>query len=137
MADSYFSGVSAFAAAVDRIMAKAQAASAAALAEAAKAVRDQARTDASGRPGPNIVSGSLRNSIVVDGPRADGLGWVAFVGPTAPYGRRVELGFHGADSLGRVYDQTGFPYMEPAFHEVERVALPALYRKWWGEAVRP
>jgi len=30
------------------------------------------------------------------------------------YARRVELGFKDADSLGRVYDQAGQPYMRPA-----------------------
>lgn len=30
------------------------------------------------------------------------------------YARRVEFGFKGADSLGRVYDQAGQPYMRPA-----------------------
>lgn len=31
-----------------------------------------------------------------------------------PYAWRMEEGFHGADSLGRVYDEDGKPYMRPA-----------------------
>lgn len=30
------------------------------------------------------------------------------------YARRIELGFQGKDKLGRVYDQTGFPFLRPA-----------------------
>lgn len=33
------------------------------------------------------------------------------------YARRIELGFVGADSLGRVYHQAPQPYMRPAFEE--------------------
>jgi hypothetical protein len=40
------------------------------------------------------------------------------VGPTIIYARRIELGFKGADSLGRVYDQAPNPYAKPAFEEV-------------------
>ena len=31
-----------------------------------------------------------------------------------PQARRLELGFQGADSLGRVYDQRGRPHLGPA-----------------------
>lgn len=33
------------------------------------------------------------------------------------YGRRQELGFHGADSLGRIYHQPARPFMKPAVEE--------------------
>lgn len=36
------------------------------------------------------------------------------VGPTTPYGRRLEFGFVGEDSLGRNYHQAAQPYMRPA-----------------------
>ena len=32
-----------------------------------------------------------------------------------PYARRIEYGFVGADSLGRIYNQAAQPYMRPAF----------------------
>jgi hypothetical protein len=33
-----------------------------------------------------------------------------------PYAARIELGFHGEDSLGRHYEQDGEPYMTPALY---------------------
>mgnify|MGYP001292038658 CR=1 FL=1 len=40
-----------------------------------------------------------------------------------PYARRIELGFHGTDSLGRRYNQAGQPYLRPAYEEKRMVAL--------------
>lgn len=58
----------------------------------------------------HVVSGTLRRSwhVTVAGNTAE-------VGPTTVYARRQELGFAGADSLGRVYDTPGWPYVKPAF----------------------
>lgn len=36
----------------------------------------------------------------------------------APNMHRLEVGFHGADSLGRVYDQEGQPALGPAFDRI-------------------
>lgn len=36
------------------------------------------------------------------------------VGTNVEYARRIELGFAGADSLGRIYDQPARPYLRPA-----------------------
>lgn len=72
---------------------------------------------------PNIVTGNLRRSI-----RSSTLmhwgrgGWVKEVGPTAIYGRRVEMGFKGADSRGRVYNQPAYPYFGPAVKRLRPVA---------------
>lgn len=33
------------------------------------------------------------------------------------YGRRQELGFHGTDKLGRVYQQPARPFLKPAVEE--------------------
>lgn len=38
-------------------------------------------------------------------------------GTNLVYGPRVEHGFSGADSLGRVYNQPAKPYLRPAFDE--------------------
>lgn len=53
---------------------------------------------------------------------ADSIG-AALIGPmkeevsvNVPYAWRMERGFHGADSLGRVYDQDGKPYAEPTLN---------------------
>jgi trans-2-enoyl-CoA reductase len=37
----------------------------------------------------------------------------AVVGTTAPQARRLEFGFVGADSLGRVYNDAPLPHFEP------------------------
>jgi hypothetical protein len=44
--------------------------------------------------------------------------YAAFVGPTMIYARRIELGFSGPDSLGRVYHQAPRPYVRPVFEAV-------------------
>ncbi|MEU9774575.1 hypothetical protein [Streptomyces sp. NPDC047968] len=73
---------------------------------------------ASGRPGPNAITGRYRASWqthVV--PRRHGA--TATVGTFAPQGRRLELGFYGADSLGRVYAQPPFPHVAPALVQLQ------------------
>lgn len=42
----------------------------------------------------------------------------ARVGTSEPQGYRLEHGFHGADSLGRVYAQSPHPHVEPAAAQV-------------------
>ncbi|MEA2704264.1 MAG: hypothetical protein QOD63_2209 [Actinomycetota bacterium] len=37
---------------------------------------------------------------------------------TAPDLHRLEVGFHGADSLGRIYDQAAQPALGPAFDRI-------------------
>lgn len=44
------------------------------------------------------------------------------------YARRIELGFQGKDSRGRVFDQPGFPYLRPAAEE-EYPKLPRRIRR--------
>lgn len=46
-------------------------------------------------------AGVLKSEVVVD----------------VPYAKRLEFGFHGADSLGRVYNNAPEPYAEPALLE--------------------
>lgn len=62
-----------------------------------------------------VVTGSLRRSIVTF-PGSGGLGYM--VAPTIIYSRRIELGFVGPDSLGRVYNQQPHPYFKPAVTSV-------------------
>lgn len=58
-----------------------------------------------------VVEGTLRRSW-----RAEIQGTTAEVGPTTVYARRQELGFHGPDSLGRVFTHDpGWPYVRPAY----------------------
>lgn len=85
---------------------------------------------ASGRPGPNVITGRYRASWQAQvRPRRNGA--TAVVGTFAPQGRRLELGFYGADSLGRVYAQPPFPHVAPALALIqprfaERIATAAM-----------
>lgn len=108
--------------------------------------------DAKGRA--PYVTGNLRRSIHVGGEGSVGgldgdttgtdIGGQAVgrnsvevsVGTNVEYAARLEFGFAGADSLGRVYNQQPRPYLRPALEstrgEVEREiagALRALLRK--------
>jgi hypothetical protein len=72
---------------------------------------ERIQTAASGRPGPNIVSGNLYGSIQVDHTLGDVDGWgAATVYTNVVYARRLELGFNGSDALGRVYNQPPYPF---------------------------
>ncbi|MFF6903511.1 HK97 gp10 family phage protein [Streptomyces hydrogenans] len=76
------------------------------------------RANASGRPGPNVITGRYRSS------------WTA-TGRLIPYGAectittdrsqdyRLEFGFVGVDSLGRRYNQPPFPHVGPAIPIIE------------------
>ena len=128
-------GVAGFEHALDDLIAAADIASREIVSKGGEIIAAHAKTHAAGRPGPNVVSGALRASIVVDHVISIGPGsWVSVTGPTIIYGRRIELGFHGADSLGRVYDQGPFPYFEPGF--TESIAdLDVLAREVWGASL--
>jgi len=75
---------------------------------------------ASGRPGPNAPTGDYRRSWGLEFfPSAKSPS--VLVGTNKPQGRRLEYGFTGADSLGRVYNQPPYPHVAPAFDEVEKL----------------
>ena len=94
-------------AAITQMMERIAVASSAAVKTAALAVQ------AAGMKHTKVVSGSLRRSW-----RTESQGpYAAFVGPTMIYARRIELGFEGPDSLGRVYHQAPKPYVRPAYDE--------------------
>lgn len=87
----------------------------AAVHEFAVLLTERIQTAASGRPGPRIQSGNLYGSIQIDHNLGDADGWgVATVYTDVPYARRLELGFHGADSLGRHYSQQPYPFFSRA-----------------------
>jgi hypothetical protein len=71
------------------------------------------RGNASGRPGPNVITGAYRNSWQASTRRIP-YGAMCTLGTDAPQGRRLEWGFTGTDSLGRSYNQPPFPHVEPA-----------------------
>ena len=69
---------------------------------------------------PHIRTGNLARSIAVRDVKMVGPGrWMSTTAPTMAYGRRVELGFRGTDSLGRKYDQKAYPYLQPGYDAVK------------------
>ncbi|MBY8884783.1 HK97 gp10 family phage protein [Streptomyces sp. PTM05] len=88
-------------------------------------MRVRIQRNASGRPGPNVITGQYRASWDVR--MAPGGGQVvAEVFSDAPQARRLEYGFVGVDAIGRHYRQPPFPHVEPAFRRTEPEFLRAL-----------
>lgn len=128
-------GLKEFDAVMDRILAAVDGATARGVGEAAHLVEAKAKANASGHPGPGVVTGANRRSIYVDGPRREGIGaYSARIGPSMIYSRRLELGFDGADSLGRIYHQAPRAFLRPALDDA-RSEFDAIFAKHWGAAV--
>jgi hypothetical protein len=86
------------------------------------------RSHASGGQGPEIQSGEYRGSWRMEF-RSNAKGYaVATVGTDSPQGYRLEMGFQGTDSLGRVFDQQPNPHVEPATAEVREVFVGQVAR---------
>ncbi|MCX4749233.1 hypothetical protein OG455_27635 [Kitasatospora sp. NBC_01287] len=68
---------------------------------------------ASGRPGPNAPTGDYRRSWTTE-VRVTAAGVEAVVGTNKPQAARLEYGFSGADSLGRIYHQPPLPHVGPS-----------------------
>jgi hypothetical protein len=86
----------------------------------ARLARAMIRYNASGRPGPNIITGDYFDSWGPAQPFAVPDGGGATLGTTAPQGRRLEYGFMNMyDSLGRFYRQPPFPHVQPAYEELD------------------
>lgn len=88
------------------------------------------KAHASGRPGPNAITGHYRGSWTTVTIK-DGTGYIARVGTNAPQARRLEYGYRGPDILGRTFNQPPYPHMKPGVQAVEekvvdliRKALP-------------
>lgn len=79
-------------------------------------LQTRVRGKASGRPGPRAQTGDYRRSIALE-VFSTTKSSEARVGTNKPQGRRLEYGFHGADSLGRHYNQAALPHFGPAFDE--------------------
>lgn len=88
-----------------------------------------------GRPGPNVRTGLLEGSVRTRVVRQVAPGvWESETSPATPYAMRIELGFHGADSLGRVYNQGPYPYMRPGIVDAFPL-IEALEVSTWGTAI--
>ncbi|MFJ7422736.1 HK97 gp10 family phage protein [Streptomyces uncialis] len=83
------------------------------------------KANASGRPGPNAPTGDYRRSWTHEVFTA-GVAVTAVVGTNKPQGRRLEYGFVGADSLGRVFNQQPYPHVGPAVEEIAPQFVAAL-----------
>ncbi|MGW3101314.1 HK97 gp10 family phage protein [Streptomyces sp. NPDC001100] len=88
-------------------------------------LRVRIQRNASGRPGPNVITGHYRASWDVR-MRIGGGEASAEVFSDAPQARRLEYGFVGVDSIGRHYRQPPFPHVEPAFRQTEPEFIQAL-----------
>lgn len=73
---------------------------------------------ASGRPGPNVISGDYRSSWKPE-PFAVPDGGGVVIGTRKPQGRRLEYGFYDmTDSIGRHFFQVPRPHVDPAVNEL-------------------
>lgn len=82
------------------------------LTEAIGELQDRTQVNSSGRPGPNIITGSYHDS------------WFTAVGGNEAVlsnrqvqALRLEFGFVGVDSLGRHYNQPPYAHLGPAVEE--------------------
>lgn len=82
------------------------------------------KANASGRPGPNAPTGDYRRSWAHTVTQEGGT-TKSTNGTNKPQARRLEFGFTGADSLGRVYDQPPYPHVGPAFDEISPLFVSA------------
>lgn len=91
------------------------------LGEAQEVLMSEVRNNASGRPGPQVVTGSYVNSFtskIEDN--------TLTLNNSSPQTRRLEYGFYGTDSLGRVYNQPPFPHIRPAIRSAAVALKQAL-----------
>lgn len=104
--------------------------------EAATLLISEAMKNFDGADQPVARTGHLRRSIMSDGLRHPAMGvYSTTVGPDdkggmVKYARRVELGFRGADSLGRIYDQGPRPYFGPAAAKLRREMAAIATANW-------
>lgn len=86
--------------------------------QTSSALMTQIKANASGRPGPNAPTGDYRRSWTRRKVR-NGFS----VGTNRPQARRLEYGFVGRDSLGRMYNQPPYPHVGPAVDLIGPVYL--------------
>jgi hypothetical protein len=91
---------------------------------------------ASGRPGPNVKSGSHRRSFHTEGPKDASAGVVySESGPSMIYSRRLDLGYMNmTDSLGRLYHQVPYPALAPGVKDAT-VPISNLAEAMFGAAL--
>ena len=123
------SGIGGFAAAIDALKARVDVASRTAVESGAHLI------EAMAKPETPVKSGRLRRSIGVLDVTSLGAGiYQARVAPQTVYGRRIELGFHGQDSLGRTYNQSGNPYFQRGTNRA-LASMPSVFEAAWAAAM--
>ncbi len=78
---------------------------------------EEIRKNASGRPGPDVVTGVYRDSWGISGD---------MVTTRHPAALRLEFGYVGVDSLGRDYNQPPFPHVRPALEAAQKFRAEAM-----------
>lgn len=127
---------SAFQQAMSKLIAKADVAAQQMVTLGGRVIERNAKAAANGRPGPNVITGSHRRSFHLGEVRKVTTGtWESETGPSMVYSRRLELGFDGTDSLGRVYSQPAYPSLEPGL-AASGPELTALAARLYGRALR-
>lgn len=88
-------------------------------------------TQTPSRPGepPSLVTGTLKKSVKVRGPRPIPGGYEAFIAPTVVYGRIQELG--GMAGKGLRTRLPARPYMRPAMRQ-SIPGIRSIFKKAWG-----
>lgn len=140
-------GVAEFNRALEELVARASAASRAAVTTGGHVLEAEAKrllgltshargTQTPSEPGqpPSVITGTLRRSIKVTTPESTGAtGWTISVGPTVIYGRIQELG--GDTGRGGATHLPPRPYMAPALKKViDDGTLAACYATAWRTA---
>lgn len=74
-------------------------------------------------PGPNVATGDYRRSWALTTRPGE-----VFVFTNAPQAARLEYGFVGPDSLGRVYNQPPYPHVRPAVEQIRPKLEDAMRR---------
>lgn len=87
--------------------------------EARSMIEEALYRHASGRPGPNVITGEYRSSFYTELLESNEDEFVILAGNDSPQAARLEYGFFGVDSLGRNYAQPAFPHMRPALYEAQ------------------
>lgn len=96
---------------------------------AAEAMVAAVRANATGRPGPEDLTGDYLASWDVESVDGDSPEEISrSVGTDAVQGHRLEWGFIGTDSAGREYDQPPYPHMGPAGDAIEPLLDAAMDR---------
>lgn len=81
---------------------------------------EEVKAHASGRPGPEVITGQYLDSIYFEVLEIDVVGSTrVVVGSDAPQALRLEYGFVGTDSLGRTVNAPPYPHFGPAADIVE------------------